>query len=35
METFDDTSEGRQSIHCAKTMSTKYLILSISFGEKI
>ena len=29
METFGDKSEGNKSIHCAKTMFTKYLILDI------
>ena len=32
METFDDMSEGKKSIHCAKT---NYTILAISFGDKI
>ena len=35
METFDDKSEMKRSIHRPKTMFTKYLILVISFGEKI
>ena len=35
METFDVKSEGKRSIHRPKTMFTKYLILAISFGEKI
>ena len=35
METFDDKSEGKTSICHSKTMVTKYLILAISFGEKI
>ena len=34
VKTFDDKSEGKTSIHCPKTMFTKYLILAISFGEK-
>ena len=34
METFDDKSEGKRSIHRPKTMFTKYLILAISLGEK-
>ena len=34
MKTCDDKSEGKTSIH-RKTMITKYLILAISFGEKI
>ena len=34
MESFDDKSEGKKSIHRPKTMFTKYLILAISFGEK-
>ena len=33
METFDDKSGGKKSIHHPKTMSTKSLILAISFGE--
>ena len=35
MKTGDDKSEGKMSIHRPKTMITKYLILAISFGEKI
>ena len=35
MKTSDDKSEGKTSIHRPKTMITKYLILAISFGEKI
>ena len=35
MKTCDDKSEGNTSIHRPKTMFTKYLILAISFGEKI
>ena len=35
MKTFDDKSEGKMSIDCLKTIFTKYLILAISFGEKI
>ena len=35
MNTFDDKSEGKTSIHRPKTMDTKYLILAISFGENI
>ena len=35
MKTFDDKSEGKMSIHHPKTMFTNYLILAISFGEKI
>ena len=35
MKTCDDKSEGKMSIHRPKTMITKYLILAISFGEKI
>ena len=35
MEICVDKSEGKKSIHCAKAMFTKYLILSISVGEKI
>ena len=35
MKTFDDKSEGKMSIHRPKTMFTNYLILAISFGEKI
>ena len=35
MTTVDDKSEGKTSIHRPKTMFTKYLILAISFGEKI
>ena len=35
MKTFNDNSEGKTSIHRPKTMITKYLILAISFGEKI
>ena len=35
METFDDKSEWKTSIHRPKTMFTKYLILAISFGENI
>ena len=35
MKTFDDKSEGKTSIHRPKTMSTKYLILAIPFGQKI
>ena len=35
MKTFDDKSEGKTSINRPKTMFTKYLILAISFGEKI
>ena len=34
METFDDKSEGKRSIHRPKIMFTKYLVLAISFGEK-
>ena len=33
METFDDKSEGKRSIHLPKTIFTKYLIMAISFGE--
>ena len=35
MKTIDDKSEWKRSIHCPKTMFTKYLILDISLGEKI
>ena len=37
METFDDKSEGKTSIHHPKPMFTKYLILAIhvSLREKI
>ena len=35
MKTFDDKSELKTFIHHPKTMFTKYLILAISFGEKI
>ena len=35
MKTVDDKSEWKTSIHRPKTMFTKYLILAISFGEKI
>ena len=34
METFEDKSEGKRSIHRPKLMFTKCLILAISFGEK-
>ena len=33
MKTFDDKSEGKTSIHCPKTMFTKYLILAISMEK--
>ena len=35
MKTCDDKSEGKTSIHRPKTMITKYLILAVSFREKI
>ena len=35
MEIFYDKSEGKTSILRPKIMFTKYLILAISFGEKI
>ena len=35
MKTCDDKSEGKTFIYRPKTMITKYLILAISFGEKI
>ena len=35
MKTRDDKSKGKTSIHRPKTIITKYLILTISFDEKI
>ena len=35
METFDDKSKGKTSIHRPKIMFTKYLILVISLTSKV